>query len=167
MTRRLVTALNRGVELLLAVTLVAMVAMTFGNVVLRYIFNSGIASSEELSRYLFVWLTFLGAVLVLREHGHQAIESLPDRLPPRLRKACRLTAIALSMFSAALIGKGCWEQTITNLHNAAPVTGVSVGLMYFAGVVSSIAMVIILAAELIRIAREERAGTPANGGNEQ
>jgi hypothetical protein len=48
----------RGV---IAACLAAMVVLVFGNVVLRYGFNSGIAVSEELSRWLFVWLTFMGA----------------------------------------------------------------------------------------------------------
>ena len=36
--------------------LVAMVIMVFGNVVLRYGFNKGITVSEEVSRWLFVWM---------------------------------------------------------------------------------------------------------------
>ncbi len=47
-----------------------MVVLVFGNVVLRYAFNSGITVSEELSRWLFVWLTFVGAVVALRDHAH-------------------------------------------------------------------------------------------------
>ena len=43
-----------------------MVVLVFANVLLRYGFNSGITLSEELSRWLFVWMTFLGAVVALR-----------------------------------------------------------------------------------------------------
>ena len=53
-----------------------MVVLVFGNVVLRYGFNSGITVSEELSRWLFVWLTFLGAIVALREHGHLGTDML-------------------------------------------------------------------------------------------
>ena len=45
----------------IAACLAVMVVLVFGNVVLRYVFNSGITMSEELSRWLMVWLTFLGA----------------------------------------------------------------------------------------------------------
>ena len=55
--------------------------MVFGNVVLRYGFNSGLTASEELSRLFFVWLTFLGAVVALREHGHLGVDTLVRRLP--------------------------------------------------------------------------------------
>ena len=51
---------------MIALCLALMVVMVFGNVVLRYGFNSGITVSEELSRWLFVWMTFLGAIVALR-----------------------------------------------------------------------------------------------------
>jgi TRAP-type transport system small permease protein len=58
-----------------------MVVLVFGNVVLRYGFNLGITVSEEISRWLFVWLTFLGAIVAMREHGHLGVDTLVKRLP--------------------------------------------------------------------------------------
>ena len=63
----------------IALCLAVMVVLVFGNVVLRYGFNSGIAISEELSRWLLVWLTFLGAIVAVREHSHLGVDtSGPD-----------------------------------------------------------------------------------------
>ena len=50
-------------EILIVVFVVAMVVMVFGNVVLRYGFNSGISISDEMSRYCFIWLTYVGAMV--------------------------------------------------------------------------------------------------------
>ena len=58
-----------------------MVVLVFGNVVLRYGFNTGITVSEEVSRWLFVYMTFLGAIVALREHGHLGVDMLVNRLP--------------------------------------------------------------------------------------
>ncbi len=58
-----------------------MVLMVFGNVVLRYVFNSGITVSEELSRFFFVWLTFIGAVVAMREGTHLGMDTVVARLP--------------------------------------------------------------------------------------
>lgn len=58
--------LCRALEFLIAAGLAVMVVLVFGNVVLRYGFNSGITVSEEVSRWLFIWGTFLGAVVALR-----------------------------------------------------------------------------------------------------
>jgi TRAP-type C4-dicarboxylate transport system permease small subunit len=70
------------ISVLVALCLLVMVLMVFGNVVLRYGFNSGLAVSEELSRWLFVWMTFLGAVIALRDnaqlrHRHAGVEAGP------------------------------------------------------------------------------------------
>ena len=59
----------------IALCLAVMVVLVFGNVVLRYGFNSGITISEELSRWLLVWLTFLGAIVAVREHSHLGVDS--------------------------------------------------------------------------------------------
>ena len=88
----------------IAVLLAAMVVLVFGNVVLRYGFNSGIAVSEELSRWLFVWMMFLGAIVGLREHAHLGIDSLVKRAvavrpqgllrpQPRADALCLLAAV--------------------------------------------------------------------------
>ena len=62
---KLIDGYCRLLEVLIAIALAVMVALVFGNVVLRYAFNSGITVSEEVSRWLFVWLTFLGAIVAL------------------------------------------------------------------------------------------------------
>ena len=72
-------------KVLIALFLAIMVVLVFGNVVLRYGFNSGITVSEEVSRWLFVWLTFLGAIVALREYGHLGVDMLVRRLPNRGR----------------------------------------------------------------------------------
>ena len=71
----------------MAALLAAMVLMVFGNVVLRYAFNQGITASDELSRLFFVWLTFIGAAVAIREHGHIGVDMLVRRLPPLARQA--------------------------------------------------------------------------------
>jgi hypothetical protein len=70
----------RLVEFLLVVMLSAMVIMVFGNVVLRYGFNDSIISSEELSRFLFIWITFLGAIVTLRENAHLGVDTVVRKL---------------------------------------------------------------------------------------
>ena len=59
----------RALGALMVLCLVLMVVMVFTNVVLRYAFNSGINVSEELSRWLFVWMTFMGSVWQRNQRG--------------------------------------------------------------------------------------------------
>ena len=71
----------RTMEWTLISILGLMVILVFGNVVLRYGFNYGIIFSEEVSRFLFVWMVFLGSVLMLRDNGHLGVHTVTKMLP--------------------------------------------------------------------------------------
>jgi len=133
MPDKLRTTLLRTVENLLVLGFVAMIAMVFGNVVLRYGFDSGITVSEEISRMIFVWLTFGGAFLVAREGGHLGMTSLVLMLGRQGRWLCRLASESLSLLCMALLIAGCWTQTVINLDNHAPVSGIPLAVTYLAG----------------------------------
>lgn len=67
-------------ESLVVVILATMSCLVFLNVVLRYGFNSSINITEEVSRYLFVWLAFLGAILAFNENRHVNVTIFTSRL---------------------------------------------------------------------------------------
>src|SRR2546423_2066887 len=66
-----------------------MMILVFGNVVLRYALNSGITMSEEMSRWLFVWMTFLGAIVALKEQPLRRYRAVSGSRP--LEAGCRGT----------------------------------------------------------------------------
>jgi TRAP-type C4-dicarboxylate transport system permease small subunit len=134
----------------MALALAIMVILVFGNVVLRYGFNTGIAVSEELSRWLFVWLTFLGAVVAIKEHGHLGSDMLVSRLPVTGKKVCLVVGHLLMLYVTWLILKGSLDQAKINLDVEAPVTGASVAIFYASGVFFSVAAGILLLRETWR-----------------
>ncbi|APF39585.1 TRAP transporter small permease protein (plasmid) [Chelatococcus daeguensis] len=113
------------VDALLAVLLLGMVVMVFGNVVLRYVFNSGIVVSEELSRFFFVWLTFIGAVVAMRDGSHLGMETVLLMLPRRGRIVCLALSQALILACCVMLFWGAWQQHEVNATTGAPVTGLS------------------------------------------
>ncbi|CAM3657342.1 TRAP transporter small permease [Castellaniella denitrificans] len=131
----------RGFEILIVACLTIMGILVFGNVVLRYAFNSGIAISEELSRLLFVWLIFMGAVLASARRIHIGFDTLQRAVGPRARRA-------LVVFTGALILAGCvifivggWRQTVINLGNTYPVLGISYAWLYGTALVFGVALI--------------------------
>ncbi|MBZ9655595.1 TRAP transporter small permease [Phyllobacterium lublinensis] len=136
----------------IALLLAGMVVLVFGNVVLRYAFNAGITYSEELSRIFFVWLTFLGAVVAMREHAHLGMDSLLRRLPPSGAKAAVLCGQALMLWATWLMISGSWTQTLINLHVAAPATGISMGMFYGAGIAFGVPAFLIILWDAFAIA---------------
>lgn len=141
---------TRALDMLSGLCLAIMVVLVFGNVVLRYTVNSGITVSEELSRWLFVWLTFMGAVVALREHGHLGTDALVSRLPAVGKKACLVLAQIAMLYVSWLLLSGSWAQMLINWETEAPVTGASVGIFYASGVLMGGSGIAILLHDLLR-----------------
>src|SRR5436309_13082897 len=104
----------------IALCLAVMVVLVFGNVVLRYGFNSGITISEELSRWLLVWLTFLGAIVALRQHAHLGVDSLVRMLPHNGRLLCFVLSYLLMLYADGLLTLGSWKQAVITFADRAP-----------------------------------------------
>ena len=145
---RFLDASSRLIDLLLAAMLAVMVLLVFGNVVLRYALNSGITVSEEVSRWLFVWMTFLGAIVALKDRAHLGTDMLVSRLPLAGKKACLVLGHGLMLWITGLLLQGSWTQARINWDVAAPVTGASMAVFYGSGVVFAIAAGLLLLREL-------------------
>ena len=76
-----VDKLFRGIEILIAIFLGAMIFFTFMNVILRQ-FGIGFPWSEEIARICFIYLIYLGAIIAARENQHLMIDTLICKLPP-------------------------------------------------------------------------------------
>jgi TRAP-type transport system small permease protein len=141
----------RILKFAITICLALMVVLVFGNVVLRYAFNSGIAMSEELSRWLLVWLTFLGAIVALRLHAHLGVDTLVRALPPAGKLVCFVMSYALMLYADWLLTLGSWKQTVITAGDRAPASGLSVGLFYSSGIVFGVSAAVILIYDLYRV----------------
>ncbi|MFO1324376.1 MAG: TRAP transporter small permease [Burkholderiales bacterium] len=140
-------------ERLMVVLLAGMVVMVFGNVMLRWVANSGITVSEELSRFFFVWLTFVGAVVVMREHAHLGVDAFVARLGNRGRLYCMVASDAIILFCCAVFLWGTWRQSAINASNAAPVTGISTLWVFGIGYFTAVMIGAMVASRIVRALR--------------
>lgn len=147
---RLIDGYCRALDALIALALAIMVVLVFGNVVLRYGFNSGITVSEEVSRWLFLWMTFLGAVVAMKEHSHLGSDMLVSRLPRAGKRACLIVGQLLMLYISWLVFKGSLDQTRINWDATAPVTGWPLAIVYASGVVFAVSAAVLLARETWR-----------------
>lgn len=151
MLERTGRALLRTLELIIVICLAVMGILVFGNVILRYVFNSGIAISEELSRLLFVWLIFLGAVIASAQRLHIGFDSLVQSAPHPIRKALALFTGALILIGCFIFIKGGWEQMVINLGNTYPVMGITYAWLYGVAVVFGVLMLFPVCNNLWRV----------------
>lgn len=87
-------ALVAGNRWLLIVLLLTMACIVFANVVLRYTTGESLVWGEEISRHMMIWVTFLGAGLVLRFGGHVAVDSLHSAVRRPLARVIRFVIVA-------------------------------------------------------------------------
>ena len=136
---------------LMAASLALMVVLVFTNVVLRYALNSGVAVSEELSRWLFVWLTFLGGIVALHERAHLGTDILVSRLSIRGKKICLGLGHLLMLFVCWLLFKGTLDQVKINWDASSAAMEVSMGLFYACGLVFAVSGAVILLLDFWRL----------------
>jgi TRAP-type C4-dicarboxylate transport system permease small subunit len=153
MIERLARTITRSFEILIVVSLALMGLLVFGNVVLRYAFNSGIAISEELSRLLFVWLIFLGAVLASGQRIHIGFDTLQNKVGPRWRRILAVFNGVLILIGCGIFIVGGWSQTRINLGNTYPVLGISYAWLYGVALVFGIALIFPVSNNILRALR--------------
>ena len=138
--QRTIDAFFKLLEFLVVACLVAMVIMVFGNVVLRYGFNSGISVSDEMSRYCFIWLTYIGAMVAMREKGHLGVDTLVRRLPVGGKKLCFFLSEVLMLGCNALFFLGTWKMHDLQVTNISVVVGIPMIWIYGIGYITAAVM---------------------------
>lgn len=151
MIKKLIDAYCQLISYLIAAALAVMVVLVFGNVFMRYAFDSGFIVSEELSRWLFVWLTFLGAVVAVRDNGHLGTDMLVGRLGPAGKKICMGLSLLLMLYCLWLLFKGSYDQTVINWDTTSAVMEVSMSYFYASGMAFAVLSAPILLGDLWRL----------------
>jgi TRAP-type C4-dicarboxylate transport system permease small subunit len=122
--------------------MVAMVLITFANVVLRYGFNSGIIWSEEVSLLLAVWFIFIAMSLGVKQQLHINITVIPNGLlAPWMRKFIVLlrSLVELSVGYVMLVDGG--KLVGITMKSIMPATQWPAGLLYMILPVSAVIMI--------------------------
>ncbi|MCR8850514.1 TRAP transporter small permease [Rossellomorea sp. SC111] len=146
--------LEKLVMYLVLFLMFVLVALVFIQVVLRYVFSSGMVWVEELDRYLFVWLMFLGIAMGVYKQRHIAITAVVDRLKGLTKGIQLLVHIITGSFFAVLCWQGIQFVEI-NMTGTAAVLPINLGIIYSIIPVSGfIALIFVLV--LIASFKEEK-----------
>ncbi len=147
---RLVARINRLFELIVIAAYVALVVDITAAVFFRYVLNDSLVWGEELARYIFVWLTFLGAGLGVGKNVHVGVDSLVKMLPLGSKKTVQLCVeVAVMVFLVALIVVGVQLAT-ASAYMQTLLLHVSIAYVYLAVPVGGSLMLINLMASAWR-----------------
>ena len=150
--KALADALTRALEVVMVICMVVMLVMVFGNVMLRLFFNTGIDLSEEMPRFAFVWMTFLGAIVGMRRRAHLGVDMVVQALPMLGRKVCWGISQAIMLICCLYIVYGTWLQHDIIKGNASPVAQISMLWVFGVSYLTGTAIAIICASNLVRLA---------------
>jgi TRAP-type transport system small permease protein len=141
-----------AIRITLVLCMIVMLVMVFGNVVLRLFFNTGIDLSEEIPRFAFVWITFLGGIIGLHRRSHLGVDMVVQALPVLGRRVCWAISQAIMLICALFIFYGTWLQHDIIAGNASPVAQISMLWVYGVSYVTGAAIALICLSNLIRLA---------------
>jgi len=136
-------------DLILSVILGLIVVVMFAQVIFRYAFNNSLTWSEEVVRFLFIWLVFIGASILIRDKWHIGVDFFVDLLPSGWKKrvqlmdtlliVCFLIFLSISGFFWMYYTRGTVSSALglplnIILYGALPISSL-LGILYGIGII--------------------------------
>ena len=149
--KKLVNGFIRLLEIIMVLCMALMLIMVFGNVMLRLFFNTGIDLSEELPRFAFIWMTFIGAVVGMHKHAHLGVDMIVQLLPNFGRRVCWGISQFIMLICCGYMVYGTWMQHDIISGNASPVAQLSMVWVYGVSYLSGTAIGLMCFANLVRL----------------
>lgn len=137
-----IRALNKGTEGFTMILLVIMVLLVFFQIVSRAMFSTSFSWTNELARYMMVWLAFLGGGIAFQHRAHIGIEAIVERFSGKSRKFIQLVVMVICIvFFVILIVTGL-EFTTSSMTQSSPALNIPMGLVYLALPISGILQIL-------------------------
>ena len=140
-TQNLRVILKHPLETVLCLLLVATVVVTFSQVVTRYFLHVSLSWSEEVARFLFVWIATLGAAYGFKTKAHFAIVFLVNRFSRRWQRLVgTLVVIAAAIFLIVFVLESLYLIIAISIDQRAPVTQMTMAVPHSAAPVGGTLM---------------------------
>ena len=148
---RFLDILDKICYYLIAVMMIVMVVVMVYQVVLRYVFDRSNLWSEEVARYLCVYVTFLGSFIAIRRNSHLKVDFFVELMSPKVRKILRLvTSVAITLFLVYMAGKGI-EMVRGGFRNITAGLNIPMAYIYIAIPVGCILMILGMLEQILKL----------------
>ena len=150
------TLLRRGLEYLCAGLLLVIVALVFSNVVGRYFLHAPIRWSDEVAQFLFLWLSYLGALAALMGGRHYSFPNVINMLPANLRLAAKTVSDLIVLAMLAILVWGGVVLVDLLHHQRSPAIDLPIYYVYAALPLVSFLMALVIVFQIIARLRGAR-----------
>jgi len=138
------------IDYVMGIMIALMIGFVFLNVVLRTGFNSGLSWSEELSRYLFLFITYIGAIGAMRDNTHLGMDTVIRRVPKAGKKIAYVFSQLMIMAIMLILTNGSFKMSSQNVNARAAATGIPLSIIYEIGMVTGICIAVICIANIVK-----------------
>lgn len=149
-----------------AVIFLGMIGLVFYNAMLRYVFSSSFPPSEEWARFLFIYITFFGAIEAFYRKKHIAVDMFVDLLHGNCRKFVDICATLLGMCAMVLLLWGGVVNVMENLHTYSVATNVNMVFIYSPLPIMAAAALLFQIRDLINIIKTPASEFNTNAGKD-
>ena len=126
----LVRHLDKAIKVCLVTMMITIATLTFYQVVMRYGFNKSSSWSEEAIRFIFIWCSFLGVAMGVREKSHIGISILVELFNQKVQRCVEVVGyLAIMIFASYLIYYG-WKVVVATSAQTSPALGIPMSLIY-------------------------------------
>lgn len=140
--------LEKLIRCALTLLFIAMVGSIFYQIVLRYIFNSANAWSEELARYTFVWQVLLGAAVAVRKGRHMQIDFFLEKFSPKGRLIIDVTMKAVVLYFFFVVAQKGTDLFYLTQRQQSTGLAIPMSWIYLAIPVGSVLMILFTLEEI-------------------
>ncbi|MDQ0338287.1 TRAP-type C4-dicarboxylate transport system permease small subunit [Caldalkalibacillus uzonensis] len=155
MMKRILGFLDKTIDFFIVLMLVGIVVTITLQVAFRYIFQISAPWTEEVARFMFIYLTYIGAALAIREKSHIAIDILVERLPRMLRAAVHIIVQLAIIFFLSILLKGSWIMVESSTDvSSATMRWLSMSYVYLALFLGSVLMIFYSVLRVIEVIKE-------------
>jgi TRAP-type C4-dicarboxylate transport system permease small subunit len=155
---RLGNIMNRTAEAACAVMVLFMTLVVAAQVICRYLLAASLTWSEEASRYLLVWITFLGASAAFKRGMHTGFDAAVRTLAPGARRAARLVTLLAIVTFLTITGLKGMQLALFNMAQWSPAMRLPMGTVYLAIPAGCLFMLVHAAEELVHLLRKRSTG---------
>ena len=140
-------------EIFCAVIFLGMIGLVFYNAFLRYVFSSSYPPSEEWARFLFIYITFFGAIEAFYHKKHIAVDMFVDLLHGAPRKYVDIAATLLGMVAMGLLLYGGVINVLQTVDTYSVATNVNMALINGTLPIMAFAALIMQVRDLVALIR--------------
>lgn len=153
----MIKKINRFEEGFLIATLVLMVALIFGQVIGRYIFQNAPSWTEEAARYIHIFQVWIGAGYAVKLREHIKVSAFIELFHGTTRKVLDMVALVIWFLMVLLVAIFGTQLVMTTLQygQVAPATQIPFWLPYLAVPLGALSMMIRLAQQMVEIYRKD------------